>query len=186
MADLIVFVPPVLSALLGAVAIRSVEVISAKRSGYTAIHNELLENYWRLEGEIQDVQRGDWREEYTREVRLDSITAVKAHSPGIYIEIVNEVEGFVAALASMENIRREQVESRRPGARVTDEEEEIVRRLQEVQDTIDVAESSLRSYSSQHIFRRLLLYGTTPDDEIDENPNDEVLDKIRGIGWKSD
>ncbi|WP_435359521.1 hypothetical protein [Haloarchaeobius sp. DFWS5] len=165
MTELLIFVPPVLSALLGAVAVKGVDSLSRKRSSISAIQHGLTSNYWRLEGEIQDIHRDDWSESYSRVVRLDMIEAVRTGSPGDYIEIFESVEDLTLALAELEFIQREQYESKRPDAYVADSEEEIVARLSEIQDLIVTAEENLDDYLTESLIRRVLFAGATKEFE---------------------
>ena len=169
-----IFVPPVLSALLGAVAIKTVESISDHRSSVAAIHNQIVSNYWRLEGELRDLERGDWTEEYSREVRLDAIETVRASSPGVYIDLMNEVNQFPSALTSLEYIRREQVESRRAGATVIDSEETVVERLQEIQEVLTEVERNLVDYTTDSAIRSILFYGVIGRNQFksEESPDE--------------
>lgn len=160
-----IFMTPVLSALLGAVAIRSVEILSAYRSGVVAVHHEIVENYWRIDGEINDIQEGRWNDEYTREVRLDAIKATKSRSPEVYVRLVEDVDQFPVALTSLENIKREQVESRRANAFIDDTEEEVAERLRDVQDILLEVEENLVDYTSETLTRKVLLLNTIERNE---------------------
>jgi hypothetical protein len=164
MVELLVFVPPVLSALLGAVAIRGVEILSARRSGYEAIQHEIRENYFRIEGEIIDIDQNNWSDYYKRRISLDAIEAVKARSPGVYIEIINEVDRFPETLSALEYIRREQVESRRPGATVSEDSEVVKDNLQEIQRLLIEADEELTNHLKSNKIRSLL-YSTAIEDQ---------------------
>lgn len=164
MVGILSLLPPVLSALLGAIAIRGIEILSANRSGYEAIQHELRENYFRIEGEIKDIERGSWSEYYKRRISLDAIEAVKARSPRIYIELIDEVDRFPETLTALEYIRREQVESRRPGASVRESSEEVVDNLQEIQRLLIQADQELINYLESSKVRSLL-YATAIESE---------------------
>ncbi|WP_132060232.1 hypothetical protein [Halorussus amylolyticus] len=154
-----VFVPPVLSALLGAVAIRGVEIVSARRKAVSAIQHELRENYHRIEGEIRDVENERWQKQYTREIRLDAIDAIKAGNPTVYAQIVEEVDKFPTAMASLENLRREAIASRQPDAFVPDNDDELIKRLSEVQEIVVEADRNLVDFATKGLLRRFLYSG---------------------------
>lgn len=175
MTNWTLYLSPVLSAILGAIAIRVVEILSTRRSAVSAVHHELAENYWRIEGEIRDVQRGNWSDEYTRAIRLDAIEAVKAHSPQTYTRLVNEVNNFPSAVSSLEYLQRTQIESRKPDAHVTYSEDEVLSKLREVQDLLAKAEENLEDYISENPIRWLLI--STAINEVD-------FDDPRKVGTK--
>lgn len=163
MVPILPLATPVVSALLGALAIRFVETLYARRQGINAIHDEVIENYWRLEGEISDIEASEWDEQYTRQVRLDRLQATKTVSPGVYADIIKSVDNFPVLLTSLENIQMEQKESRRPGAYVSDSPEDIASRLQEIQAIIVSVETNLQQYRRASLLNRCVLAGTAAD-----------------------
>lgn len=163
MVSLLPYATPVVSALLGALAIRLVETLYARRQGINAIHNEVIENYWRLEGEISDIERDEWDEQYTRQVRLDRLQATKTVSPGVYADIIDSVDEFPVLLTSLENIQMEQKESRRPDAYISDSPEDVAARLQEIQATIVSVENNIQQYRQATLLNRCVLAGTAED-----------------------
>lgn len=178
MVSPVIFVPPVLSALLGAVAIKIVDSISNRRSSIAAVHHQLVSNYWRLQGEIQDIHRGEWSEEHTREVRLDAIETVRARSPGVYIDLIEQVDQFPVALSSLEYIRREQIETRRAGAYLEESEESVEERLREIQEVLITVESNFVEYIRANPARRLMFAGVIDEFDPSEPSDTEMQESL--------
>jgi hypothetical protein len=144
---------------------------SERRAGVAAVHNQLVENYWRLEGEIQDIERGDWTQAYTREVRLDAISAVRSGSPGVYTSLVKEVDKFAVALPWLEDLQRDQIESRKPDVSVVSSESDVVERAENIQEVIVEVEQSMREYTKSSLLRRLIYFNAIEPPEY-ETSND--------------
>jgi len=173
-----IFVPPVLSALLGVVAIKIVESISDRRSSMAAVHHQLVSNYWRLQGEIQNIHRGEWSKQHTREVRLDAIETVRARSPGVYTNLIEQVDQFPVALSSLEYIRREQIESRRAGASLEESEESVEERLREIQEVLVTVEGNLVEYVRANPIRRVMLVGVIEEFDPSEASDTEMQENM--------
>lgn len=150
----------IFSAFLGAITLRTVERIEAKRSGLAAVHHDLITNFYRLQGEIEDIRREKWSDEYTRVVQIDGFESVKSQNPRFYRSIIEEVDDFTATLAALENIRFDQTGSRQPGAYVPESPEEVHGDIIEIQKLILDAEENLQEFRSASLYRRLVLWRT--------------------------
>lgn len=175
MVELLRFVPPVLSALLGAVAIRLVEVISAKRGTYKSIHYEMKENYSRIEAEIRRLDSNEWDGEFEHLAILDAIETSRYRAPTVYINVISEVNRFQHYTTEMENLRQVQLESKTAGAALGGSEESVRSFLERQLRLIETAEEDFVRFGRGRLWRRLLISPIIDPLEEPYTPTEEAV-----------
>ncbi|GAB3315112.1 hypothetical protein [Haloplanus salinarum] len=159
MTDYLIYVPPVLSAILGAIAIRTVGIISTKRSAFSSIYSEIKENQSKIEGTIEVIDQGEWDGDSHVIVKTSAVEAARYRSPNICHDVITTVDGFETYLINMERLQLYQKATKDPTEPYEMDEETMREWAESLRSEVDTIRFRAKMYKHKDLLTRLILLG---------------------------
>lgn len=152
----------VISALMGAIAIRFVESMHARRTSFAALYRQHITNHQKLIGEYERIEDDEWDGIFQKEIRMDTFETARNRTPNLYSNLIQSIPNFSTAIVEMEYLQREMIESRKPDAKMVEDPEEVKDHLEYSLNEIKDSKEGLEDYAESKFHRRLL-YSTAID-----------------------